>query len=60
MGKFLIGLGIGIVLVAYMPAAGWAIAGWMLIIFAIILQIPAMTVAFGKKSKVPLKDKRKR
>jgi len=58
LGKFLIGLGIGIVLVAYMPAPGWAIAGWMLIVFAIILQIPAITVTFGKKPKVPVKGKR--
>ena len=50
-GKFLIGLGIGILLPVYFQAAGWAIAGWMLIVFAIILQIPAITAVFGKKPK---------
>jgi uncharacterized membrane protein len=58
LGKFLIGLGIGILLAAYMPSAGWVIAGWMLIVFAIILMVPAMTVTFGKKPKIPAKGKR--
>jgi uncharacterized membrane protein len=58
LGKFLIGLGIGILLAAYFPAYGWIIAGWMLIVFAIILQIPAITATFGKKPKVPVKGKK--
>jgi len=58
LGKFLIGLGIGILLVAYYPASGWVIAGWMLIVFAIILQIPAIISVFGRKAKAQAKGKK--
>jgi len=48
-GKFLIGLGIGILLPVYIFNTGWVIAGWMLIIFAIIIQIPAFIAAHHEK-----------
>lgn len=49
LGKFLFGLGLGILLPVYIPNPGWLIAGWMLIAFALILQFPAMVAAFHKK-----------
>jgi hypothetical protein len=56
-GKFLLGLGIGILLPVYLFNYGWVIAGWLIIVFAVILQIPAFINAFYKKerfkSKVP-------
>ncbi|NIO22669.1 MAG: hypothetical protein GTN38_01410 [Candidatus Aenigmarchaeota archaeon] len=55
LGKFLLGLGIGILLPVYFFAAGWMIAGWMLVVFAIILQIPAMIAAYHKRGFVPQK-----
>ncbi|UCD07357.1 MAG: hypothetical protein JSW41_00020 [Candidatus Aenigmatarchaeota archaeon] len=57
LGKFLLGLGVGILLPMYFFNFGWIIAGWMLIAFAIILMIPAMIAAYGKRSKVPTKLK---
>ena len=49
LGKFLFGLGLGILLPVYFMTFGWQIAGWMLIIFSVILQIPAIVAAFKKK-----------
>jgi hypothetical protein len=51
LGKFLIGLGIGILLPVYIGGAGWYIVGWMLIVFAIILMVPAMSTVFKKKRR---------
>lgn len=48
-GKFLIGLGIGILLPVYFVGFGWHIVGWLFIAFAIILQIPACVTVFMKK-----------
>ncbi|NIO20917.1 MAG: hypothetical protein GTN76_09305 [Candidatus Aenigmarchaeota archaeon] len=49
LGKFLLGLGIGILLPVYMYNTGWAVAGVMLIVFAIIIQIPAIIAVLHKK-----------
>lgn len=57
LGKFLIGLGIGILLPVYFTGFGWHIVGWMLIAFAVIIQLPAIFTVFrqgGSKIK-PLK-----
>jgi len=61
LGKFLIGLGVGILLATYFwtPIGYWIIAGWLLIVFAIILMIPAMTAVCVKKGKAPPKLKMK-
>lgn len=48
-GKFLLGLGVGILLPVYLVGFGWHIVGWLLIAFAIILQIPACVTVFMKK-----------
>ncbi len=48
-GKFLFGLGIGILLPVYFVGFGWHIVGWLFIAFAIILQIPAFVTVFHKK-----------
>ncbi|NIQ18348.1 MAG: hypothetical protein GTN37_04160 [Candidatus Aenigmarchaeota archaeon] len=50
-GKFLLGLGIGILLPVYFFNYGWGIAGWLIIAFAIILQIPAFITTFYKKKE---------
>ena len=55
LGKFLLGLGIGILLPVYILSAGWVIAGVMLIIFAVIIQAPAIMAVFHKKDFVPQK-----
>ena len=52
LGKFLFGLGLGILLPVYFWSSGWLIAGWMLIAFALILQIPAAIAVFHKKEKL--------
>lgn len=57
LGKFLFGLGVGILLPVYFFNPGWIIAGWMLIAFAIILMIPAAIAAYKPRSKVPTKLK---
>jgi hypothetical protein len=59
-GKFLLGLGVGILLPVYFFSAGWIIAGWLLIAFAIILMIPAAIAAYrprGPEVRVPPKLK---
>ena len=56
-GKALFGLGLGILLPVYFSNAGWVIAGWMLIGFAIILMIPALIAAFHIKGKFEAKPK---
>lgn len=50
-GKFLLGLGIGILLATYFwnPLGYWIIAGWLVIAFAVILQIPAVVNVLHKK-----------
>jgi hypothetical protein len=52
-GKFLGGLGLGILLATYFwnPLNYWLVAGWIIIAFAVILQIPALSAVFGKKIK---------
>ena len=57
-GKFLFGLGLGILLPVYFWNTGWVIAGWMLIAFAIILQIPAFIAAFHKPGIPNVKKKK--
>jgi len=49
LGKFLIGLGIGILLPVYFAGFGWHIVGWMLIVFAVIIQLPAIFAVFHTK-----------
>ena len=51
LGTFLCGLGIGVLLPLYFPGSGWIVAGWMLIVFAIILKLPACMAVLGKKRK---------
>ena len=51
LGKFLLGLGVGILLPVYLPNPGWVIAGWMLIAFSLILQVPAFMAVFHKKGR---------
>jgi uncharacterized membrane protein YedE/YeeE len=50
-GKFLLGLGVGILLATYYwnPLGYWVIAGWLVVVFAVILQIPAFMAAFYKR-----------
>ncbi len=52
-GKFLGGLGLGILLATYFwnPLNYWLIAGWMFIVFAVIVQIPALITVSHKKGK---------
>lgn len=52
-GKFLGGLGLGILLATYFwdPLNYWLVAGWIILAFAVILQIPALSAVFGKKAK---------
>ena len=57
-GKFLFGLGIGILLPVYFVGFGWHIVGWLLIAFAIILQIPTFIAVFMKKG-TPFQKKEK-
>ncbi len=49
-GKFLLGLGVGILLATYYwnSLGYWIIAGWLIVAFAVILQIPAFMAAFHK------------
>jgi len=59
-GKFLGGLGLGILLATYFwnPLNYWLIAGWMFIIFAVIVQIPALISVFHKeKPAIQKKEK---
>lgn len=51
LGKFLFGLGLGMLLPVYFAGFGWDIAGWMLIAFSLVLQIPAMSICFQKRRK---------
>lgn len=57
LAKFLFGLGVGILLPVYFFAYGWIIVGWMLIVFAIILAIPALVAVHKRKGKLPPKLK---
>ena len=50
-GKFLIGLGIGILLPLYYIQSGWVVAGWMFILFAVVLMVPAGFAVFYKKPR---------
>jgi hypothetical protein len=50
--KFLAGLGIGVLLATYFPEApkdGWEMWGWTLILFALVVSIPALRAAFNNK-----------
>ena len=60
-GKFLFGLGIGILLATYYwnPLGYWIIAGWLVIVFAIIITIPAFITVFHKKSGPTFQKKEK-
>ena len=40
LAKFLVGLGIGMVLANYFFEYNWALFGWLLIILAVIIGIP--------------------
>ena len=51
LGKFLFGLGLGILLTIYFVNPGWVIAGWMFIMFAIIVTLPAGLIVFRSKKK---------
>lgn len=51
-GKFLLGLGIGILLPVYFIGFGWHIVGWLFIAFAIIIQLPAIFSVFYKKGQM--------
>jgi uncharacterized membrane protein YedE/YeeE len=52
-GKFLGGLGLGILLATYFwnPLGYWIVAGWIVLAFAVIFQIPAICAVFHKKKK---------
>jgi hypothetical protein len=54
-GKFLLGLGIGILLPVYFVGFGWHIVGWLLIAFAIIIQLPAIFTVFYQKGPTKMK-----
>ena len=58
-GKFLLGLGIGILLPTYFYAFGWSIAGWMLIAFALVLMLPAAIAVYGRRGKIKIRNKMK-
>jgi len=52
LAKFLVGAGVGVLLASYFPNAprdGWEIWGWTLVLFAIIVCIPAWKAMFTKK-----------
>ena len=51
LSVFVFGLGIGILLPMYNYGSGWIIIGWMLIVFAIILSLPAKIAMFHKKKR---------
>lgn len=48
MGKFLFGLGLGVLLATYLPLVHWSIHGWWLIVLGIVVSIPACLVVFRK------------
>ena len=50
-GKFLGGLGLGILLATYIwnPLNYWIVAGWIILAFAVITQLPAIFAVFSKK-----------
>jgi hypothetical protein len=51
LAKFMGGLGIGMLLPVYVPNPAWAIAGWMLIAFAVILGLPAISAVASKRKR---------
>lgn len=58
-GKYLFGLGLGVLLPVYFSNPGWVIAGWMLIVFSVILMVPALITAFHKRGGFETKIKKK-
>jgi uncharacterized membrane protein YedE/YeeE len=60
-GKFLLGLGVGILLATYYwnSLGYWIIAGWLIVAFAVILQIPAFMAAFYKRERGKFKPQPK-
>lgn len=50
--KFLFGVGLGVLLATYFPDApkdGWEIWGWTLILFSLVVSIPALRAVFNNK-----------
>ena len=47
-GKFLVGLGIGVLLATYFTGSAWEIHGWWLIVLGIVVSIPACLAVFKK------------
>ena len=48
--KSIFSLGLGIVLVSYLPGSGWSIAGWILMAFAVIESLPSTYLIFHHKT----------
>ena len=46
LAKALGGAGVGMLLASYYPTAGWITYGWLLIVIAFILGIPAFKAAY--------------
>jgi hypothetical protein len=46
--KFLFGVGLGLLIARYFPYE-WILWGWGLIILSIIISLPALKAAFGKR-----------
>ncbi|MBU4535322.1 MAG: hypothetical protein KKF16_05775 [Euryarchaeota archaeon] len=47
--KFLFGIGLGVLLVAYLPVYNWEFYGWLIIILSVLLHIPGVYNLLIKK-----------
>ncbi|MBZ1345404.1 MAG: hypothetical protein KY055_02100 [Candidatus Nealsonbacteria bacterium] len=48
LGKGIGGIGLGILLVSYLPEHNWLLYGWMLILVSLILHIPIIKAVLKK------------
>jgi len=49
LSKFVFGVGLGVLLVFYLPKFNWQLLGWLLIALSIIIAIPIIRIILKKK-----------
>lgn len=42
LGKFVFGVGLGVLLAFYLPKFNWQLWGWLLIVLSIIIAVPSL------------------
>ncbi len=49
LSKFVFGVGLGILLVSFLPCCNWQLVGWLIIVISIIIAIPSVMIILKRK-----------